>query len=199
MKSFSTNSLQHRERVRDTVLVILSCLLRSGGRRWTCRVVKTHPLYIPAPSSSWKTCGSSRCLPFRFPYTSPPRHTKIRRREKSHRWRRGARKNLSKQSWNFIKKQLPRYWFKTCNPFSAYMDSILVETQITFLLVSSNFASEAQELNSLKMSSKDEKMSLVNTVYYSSGIWQANNLKFSVMCGFESSYAVLTYMPPASE
>lgn len=79
------------------------------------------------------------------------------------------------------------------------MASILVETQITFLLVSSNFASEAQELNSLKMSSKDEKMSLVNTVYYSSGIWQANNFKFSVMYGFESSYAVLTYMPSASE
>lgn len=31
------------------------------------------------------------------------------------------------------------------------MDSILVEIQITFLSVSSNFASEAQELTSLKM------------------------------------------------
>lgn len=44
-------------------------------------------------------------------------------------------------------------------------NSILVETQITFLFASSNFASEAQELTSLKMSSKNKKMSFVNTVY----------------------------------
>lgn len=79
---------------------------------------------------------------------------------------RKAEKNLSKQSWSFIKNWLPKQWFKTCNPFSDYMDSILVETQITFLSVSSNFASEAQTLTSPKMSSKNEKMSLVNTVYY---------------------------------
>lgn len=78
-------------------------------------------------------------------------------------------KNLSKQSWSFIKNRLPRQWFKTCNLFSDYVDNILVAAQITFLSVSSNFASEAQKLTSAKMSSKNEKMSLVNTVYYSSG------------------------------
>lgn len=36
------------------------------------------------------------------------------------------------------------------------MDRILVETQITFLSVSINFASEAQELTSLKMSSENK-------------------------------------------